>query len=55
VIAAMPLVMAVGLYMLNREYMMGMFVWPWVCLPIGGTVLLVIGFFVMRKIVAIEI
>jgi tight adherence protein B len=55
VIAGMPLFIAAGLYMLNREYIMGMFVWPWICLPIGASVLLVIGYMVMRKIVAIEI
>jgi tight adherence protein B len=55
VIAAMPIVIAAGLYMMNREYMMGMFVWPWVCLPIGASILLVIGYMVMRKIVAINI
>lgn len=55
VITAMPVALAAGLYMLNREYIMGVFVWPWVCLPIGATILLIIGFFVMRKIVAIEI
>lgn len=55
VIAVMPLVLSAGLFLLNPEYMMGVFVWPWVCLPIGASVLLVIGYFVMRKIVAIDI
>jgi tight adherence protein B len=55
VITAMPLVVAGGLFVINREYLLGMFVWPWICLPIGASVLLIIGFFVMRKIVAINI
>lgn len=55
VIAVMPIFVAGGLYVLNREYLMGVFVWPWICLPIGASVLLVIGYLVMRKIVAIEI
>jgi tight adherence protein B len=55
VIAAMPVALAAGLYLLNRDYIMGVFVWPWVCLPIGASILLVIGYMVMRKIVAIKI
>jgi len=55
VIAAMPIVMTLGLYAINRDYLMSMFVWPWVCLPIGAAVLLCIGYVMMRKIVAIEI
>lgn len=55
VISGMPIVLAGGLFLLNPEYMMQVFVWPWICLPVGAMVLLVIGFFVMKKIVAIEV
>lgn len=55
VISALPIVLAFGLFMMNRDYMLGMFVWPWICLPIAGLVLEGIGFVVMRKIVAIEV
>jgi tight adherence protein B len=55
IITAMPVALAGGLYLVNKDYVMGMFVWPWVCLPIGASVLLVIGYMVMRKIVAINI
>lgn len=55
VIALMPIALAGLLFLVNPEYMAGVFVWPWICLPIGAAVLLVIGFFVMRKIVAIKI
>lgn len=54
-IAALPVVLAIGLYVINPEYMSQMFVWPWICMPIGATVLLVIGYLVMQKIVAIEV
>jgi tight adherence protein B len=55
IIALMPLVLATGLFLLNPDYMLGMFVWPWVCIPIGAAVLLVIGYIIMRKIIAIEV
>jgi hypothetical protein len=32
-----------------------MFVWPWICMPIGAAILVVIGYLIMRKIVAIEV
>lgn len=55
VISALPIVLAFGLFLMNRDYMMGMFVWPWICLPIAALVLEGIGFVVMKKIVAIEV
>jgi len=55
VITAMPILLAGGLFLLNPEYMMGVMVWPWVCLPIGASVLLVMGTLIMRKIVAIKV
>lgn len=55
VISGLPIVLAVGMFLINREYMLGMFVWPWICLPIGALILEAIGFLVMKKIVAIEV
>jgi tight adherence protein B len=55
VISGLPIVLGFGMFLLNREYMMGMFVWPWICLPIGALILEGIGFLVMKKIVAIEV
>lgn len=55
VISGLPIALGLGLFFLNREYMLGMFVWPWICLPIGALVLEGFGFLVMKKIVAIEV
>jgi tight adherence protein B len=55
VISGLPLVLGLGMFLINRDYMMGMFVWPWICLPIGALILEGIGFMVMKKIVAIEV
>jgi tight adherence protein B len=55
VISGLPLALGFGLFLMNRDYMLGMFVWPWICLPIGALILEAIGFMVMKKIVAIEV
>jgi len=55
VIAGMPFVLAIAMFLLNPDYILGVFVWPWVCLPIGATVLLVMGYMVMRKITNIAL
>ena len=55
VLCALPLVLGAGLFLVNPEYMSSMFVWPWICMPIGAAILMVVGYVVMRKIVAIEV
>jgi tight adherence protein B len=55
VISALPILLGLGLFLMNPEYMTQMFAWPYVCMPIGALVLEVVGFLAMRKIVAIEV
>lgn len=55
VISGLPIVLGIGLFLMNPDYMSSMFVWPYICLPIGALILETIGFMVMRKIVAIEV
>jgi tight adherence protein B len=55
VIAALPVLLGIGLFLMNPAYMSQLFVWPWICLPIGAGVSLGIGYMIMRKIVAIEV
>jgi tight adherence protein B len=55
VISGLPAVVALGFYVLNPDYMSGLLVWPWICMPIGALVLMVVGWLIMRKIVAIEV
>lgn len=55
VIALLPVGLAVAMFAISPDYMMGMMVWPYICIPIGATILLVMGMLVMRKIVAIEV
>jgi tight adherence protein B len=55
IITAMPVVLAVALYLMNPEYMKGILVMPWICIPIGASILLLIGYMIMRKIIQIEV
>lgn len=55
VISALPLFLAVGITLMSPSYMSPMFAWPWLCMPIGSLVMMILGFFVMKKITAIEV
>lgn len=55
IISALPIGLALLLMVINPDYVMGMMRWPWICMPIGGVVLIFLGFVVMRKIVNIEV
>ncbi|HBY97238.1 MAG: type II secretion system F family protein [Ardenticatenaceae bacterium] len=56
VLAGVPVVLAVGLFILNPAYMSKLFAPGWVrLLPMAAAVLMVIGVLVMRKIVDIEV
>jgi tight adherence protein B len=55
IICALPVLLALGLFMMNPSYMMTLLDWPWVCMPIGSAIMTFIGFLIMRKIVAIEV
>jgi tight adherence protein B len=55
VITFIPVVLGFVLYLINPSYMSGIFVWPWICMPIGAGVLVLIGFIAMQKIVSIEV
>lgn len=55
IISALPIGLAVLIFLMNPSYMSALFRFPWVCLPIAGVVFIIIGFFAMRKIVRIEV
>jgi len=55
IISAMPIFLAGVIFVLNPNYMMGLFAWPWVCMPIGALIMVGLGFLAMRKISAIEV
>ena len=55
VITALPIILGFVLFLVSPDYITKMFVFPWVCMPIGSGLMIVAGFFVMKKITAIEV
>ena len=60
VITALPIVLAIGITVINPDYMSPMFEFglppaAWCCLPVTALTMIVIGFFVIMKIVDIEV
>lgn len=55
VITALPVVLGLALFLISPDYISKMFVFPWICLPIGSGVMIIAGFFAMKKITAIEV
>jgi tight adherence protein B len=55
VISAIPILLAGVLYLINRSYMAAMFQGIFLCMPIAGLIMLLIGFMFIRKIVNIEV
>jgi tight adherence protein B len=56
VLMIMPIALAIFLIIINPEYEMRLFEpGPTLCIPIGAAVLMVLGYFIMRRIVDIEV
>ena len=55
VISGLPIALAAVLMLISPGYLGKMFAWPWLCMPICGLVLIVAGFFAIKKIVDIEV
>ncbi len=56
ILTALPLGLGSVIFLMNREYMLGLFMpGPTLALPIGAAVLLVIGYLVMGKLAKIEV
>jgi tight adherence protein B len=55
IISALPIALAGILMLIAPTFMMKMFAWPWICMPICGLILIGLGFWAIMKIVAIDI
>jgi tight adherence protein B len=56
VLMLMPIALAFVLFLINPDYEMRLFTpGPTLCIPIGTAIMMVVGFFVMRRIVDIEV
>lgn len=54
-LAAMPFLVAVLLLFINPEYMMELFVFPWIAIPIGAVISMGIGLLLMNKLTQMDI
>ena len=55
IISAMPVGLGLIIFVMNPEYIMELFAWPWICMPIAAAILVVTGFLAMKKIATIEV
>jgi tight adherence protein B len=55
VITGLPVVLGVVIFLINPSYILGMFRWPYICMPIASVLMIIAGFFAMKKITAIEV
>ncbi|HEX9369974.1 MAG TPA: type II secretion system F family protein, partial [Roseiflexaceae bacterium] len=60
VITGLPIVLTIGITLINPDYMAPMFKFgmppdAWCCLPLTALVMIIVGFFVIMKIVDIEV
>lgn len=55
IISALPVALAMMLLLMAPTYVLKLFAWPWICMPIGSGVMILVGFLFIRKIVKIDI
>jgi tight adherence protein B len=55
IISGMPIALAMILMLIAPSFMNKMFVWPWICMPICGLILIGVGFWAIMKIVDIDV
>lgn len=55
IISGLPIALAGILMLIAPSFMFKMFVWPWICMPICGLILIGLGFWAIMKIVSIDI
>lgn len=55
VVTALPIFLAVALFFISPDYIGKLFAFPWICMPIGSGLMILTGFFIMKKITSIEV
>jgi tight adherence protein B len=55
IISFLPVALAVMMFGINPGYMTQMLAWPWICMPIGAIIMIILGFLAMKKIANIEV
>jgi tight adherence protein B len=55
ILSALPLALTGVLMLISPNYITKMFAWPWLCMPICGIIMIIAGFFAIKKITDIDI
>ena len=55
IITALPLIMAGAMYVMNPKYMEPFWSFPWMCMPIASLLMIGLAYFIISKIVNIEV
>jgi tight adherence protein B len=55
IITAMPIALAAFIFVVSPNYLMSLFAWPWICMPIGSLFMIFLGYLAMKKIANIEV
>lgn len=55
IISGLPVGLAALLLLMAPAYVLKLFAWPWICMPIGSGLMILVGFLFIRKIVRIDI
>jgi tight adherence protein B len=55
IISGLPIALGGVIYLIAPSYITRMFVWPYLCMPICGVILIIAGFLAIQKIVKIDV
>jgi tight adherence protein B len=55
VVTALPVLLALVIFLMNPGYLTPLFSWPYICMPISSVIMIILGYIIMRKITAIEV
>jgi tight adherence protein B len=55
IITGMPIALAIFIFIVSPDYIMELFAWPWICMPIGSLIMIFFGYLAMKKIANIEV
>ena len=55
IITAMPIGLSIFIFVVSPDYLMELFAWPWICMPIASLIMIFLGYLAMKKIASIEV
>jgi tight adherence protein B len=55
VVTLLPVLLALVMFLMSPGFLLPLFKWPYVCMPIGSVIMIIMAYLAMRKITSIEI